>query len=66
MSYFDCTEADANLRYANLSSADLSGANLSYAKNLTPEQVKSAENWDKAKYDKDFRAKLGLPPEPAK
>ncbi|MEH1888180.1 MAG: pentapeptide repeat-containing protein [Nostoc sp.] len=61
----------ANLSYANLSgvnlfSANLSGANLSYAKNLTPEQVKSAKNWDKARYDEVFRAKLNLPPEPAK
>ncbi|MFN6478030.1 pentapeptide repeat-containing protein [Nostoc sp. DedQUE07] len=56
----------ADLRGADLSGADLSGADLSYAKNLTSEQVKAAKNWDKAKYDKDFRAKLGLPPEPAK
>jgi len=27
---------------------------------LTPEQVKSAENWDKAKYDEEFGKKLGL------
>jgi uncharacterized protein YjbI with pentapeptide repeats len=71
----------ANLRSANLSSANLSGAYLFRAnlrdadfrdadfrdaKNLIPEQVKSAINWHKAIYDKDFRAKLGLPPEPAK
>ncbi|MEH2268145.1 MAG: pentapeptide repeat-containing protein [Nostoc sp.] len=55
----------ADLRGADLRS-DLSGGNLSSAKNLTPEQVKSAKNWEYAKYDKDFRAKLGLPPEPAK
>ncbi|MFN6519408.1 MAG: pentapeptide repeat-containing protein [Nostoc sp. CreGUA01] len=58
----------ANLSRANLSGADLSGANLSGAdlsddQNLTPEQVKSAKNWGKAKYDKDFRVELGLPPE---
>ncbi|QFS47058.1 pentapeptide repeat-containing protein [Nostoc sphaeroides] len=58
--------SDANLSDANLLGANLSSANLSGAKNLTPEEVKSAKNWDKAKYDKDFRAKLGLPPEPAK
>jgi len=56
----------ADLSRADLSDANLRGASLSYAKYLTPEQVKSAENWDEAKYDKDFRAKLGLPPEPAK
>ncbi|MBP5974274.1 pentapeptide repeat-containing protein [Brasilonema sp. CT11] len=53
----------ANLSSANLSSADLIGANLSSAKNLTPEQVKSAKNWEKAEYDEAFRAKLGLPPQ---
>jgi hypothetical protein len=44
----------------------ISGANFSGAKNLTPEQVKQARNWEKAKYDEEFRSKLGLPPEPAK
>ncbi|MCC5666505.1 pentapeptide repeat-containing protein [Nostoc sp. CHAB 5784] len=68
--------SDAKLSNADFSNADLSdakfgGADISYtnfkgAKNLTLQQVKSAKNWDKAKYDKDFRAKLGLPPEPAK
>ncbi|MEH1914578.1 nSTAND1 domain-containing NTPase [Nostoc sp.] len=58
--------SSAKLSRADLSSADLSSADLMYTKNLTPEQVKSAKNWDKAKYNKDFRAKLGLPPEPAK
>ena len=65
----------ANLRGANLSGANLSAANfmcLDYgvgnlrctdfrgAKNLTPEQVKSAKNWQQATYDEDFRKKLGL------
>ncbi|MEG4506812.1 pentapeptide repeat-containing protein [Microcoleus sp. F6_B4] len=50
----------ANLSGANLSDADLSLANLSGAKNLTPEQVKSAKNWQKARYDEDFHKKLGL------
>ncbi|WP_375466457.1 pentapeptide repeat-containing protein [uncultured Nostoc sp.] len=65
----------ANLSGANLSSANLSfftnlsGANLSFAdlrgvKNLIVEQIKSTKNWEQAKYDKDFRTKLGLPPEP--
>ncbi|WP_026735835.1 nSTAND1 domain-containing NTPase [Fischerella sp. PCC 9605] len=30
------------------------------AKNLTPRQVKSAKDWDKARYDEEFRSKLGL------
>ncbi|GAB1544811.1 hypothetical protein NUACC21_74870 [Scytonema sp. NUACC21] len=55
--------SDANLSDALLISADLSDADLSDAKNLTPEQVKKAENWEKAKYSEEFRAKLGLPPE---
>ncbi|AFY34082.1 pentapeptide repeat-containing protein [Calothrix sp. PCC 7507] len=58
--------SDANLSSANLSDTNLYDANLSLARFMTPEQVKSAKNWDQAKYDKDFRAKLGLPPEPAK
>ncbi|RCJ31493.1 hypothetical protein A6769_30585 [Nostoc punctiforme NIES-2108] len=56
----------ANLIDVNLSNVNLNNANLKDAKNLTPQQVKSARNWDKAKYDEDFRAKLGLPPEPPK
>ena len=35
---------------------------LRCAKNLTPQQVKSAKSWKKAKYDENFRIKLGLPP----
>ncbi|MEH2231528.1 MAG: pentapeptide repeat-containing protein [Nostoc sp.] len=58
--------SSANLSSANLSSANLSSANLRYAKNLNPGEVKSVNSWKKAEYDEDFRAKLGLPPEPAK
>ncbi|MGF1938239.1 MAG: pentapeptide repeat-containing protein [Nostoc sp. ChiQUE02] len=63
--------SDANLSRANLSGIDISDADLNRTvfydvKNLTIEQIKSAKNWDKAKYDKDFGAKLGLPPEAAK
>ena len=56
--------SSADLSLANLIDADLSYADLSRAKNLTPEQVKKAKNWGKAKYDEEFRAKLGLPPVP--
>ncbi|MEH2167740.1 MAG: pentapeptide repeat-containing protein [Nostoc sp.] len=56
----------ANLSSANLWVANLSGADLRDAINLTPEQVKSAYSWEKAKYNEHFRAKLGLLPEPAK
>lgn len=38
-------------------------ANFIEAKNLTPEQVKSAKNWEKACYDPELRIKLGLPPD---
>ncbi|MDZ8261206.1 pentapeptide repeat-containing protein [Nostoc sp. ChiQUE01b] len=64
----DANLVNADLSSADLSSADLSSAYLKYTKNLTPEQVKSANanSWKKATYNKDFRAKLGLPPEPAK
>ncbi|MEH2368864.1 nSTAND1 domain-containing NTPase [Nostoc sp.] len=73
---FSANLSSADLRGAlllrtNLFNADLSNTNLNNtvfvgSKNLTPEQVKAAKNWEKAKYEKDFRRKLGLPPEPAK
>ncbi|MEH1773876.1 nSTAND1 domain-containing NTPase [Nostoc sp.] len=73
---FSANLSSADLRGAllsrtNLFNTDLSNTNLNNAvfisiKNLTPEQVKAAKNWDKAKYDKDFRIKLGLPAQPAK
>ena len=43
-----------------LKDADLSGANFEGAYGLNPEKVKSAKNWDQAKYDADFSKKLGL------
>ena len=55
-----------NFKGVNLSDADLSNAYFIAVKNLTPEQVKSAKNWDEAIYTEDFRAKLGLSPEPTK
>ena len=60
----------ATLGGANLNGADLEGANLNamhysgtraYA-NLTVGAVKSALNWEKARYSKAFRKELGLPP----
>ncbi|ACC81883.1 pentapeptide repeat-containing protein [Nostoc punctiforme] len=57
----------ANLKGANLWRANLSGADFRGAKNLTPDQFKLTDfRSQSARYDKDFRAKLGLPPEPAK
>ncbi|MBD0345293.1 MAG: pentapeptide repeat-containing protein [Coleofasciculus sp. Co-bin14] len=48
----------ANLSEVNLTGTNLSGANLTYVYGLTPEQVKSADNWQQAIYDEDFRKKL--------
>lgn len=56
----------ANFQAANLTGSDLEGADLEKAKELTPERVKAAKNWDKAHYDVEFRQKLGLPPEAPK
>ena len=44
----------------NLSNTNLEGANLTGAIGLVPSQVKAANNWDKAKYDADFKEELGL------
>ncbi len=62
----DADLIDADLDGANLDGANLKDADLSSAKSLTPEQVQKAKNWEKAKYVEEFRAQLGLPPEPAK
>ncbi|AFZ26828.1 putative low-complexity protein [Cylindrospermum stagnale PCC 7417] len=55
--------AGADLAGANLYFAKLSGADLAGAKNLTPEQVKNADDWQQACYEPEFRNTLGLPPE---
>ena len=52
---------EANLSGANLSRAILKGTNFSGVKGLRKEQVKSAQDWEDAKYDEDFRKVLGLP-----
>jgi len=62
----------ANLRSANLRSANLNRANLIKAKKLTPSQIKSACNWEKAIYkeanqqyiDRLFKDKASDPSEP--
>jgi uncharacterized protein YjbI with pentapeptide repeats len=58
---------NATLFSANLMNADLRGANLTgvsfrRARNLKPQQVMEAMNWELADYDEKFRAVLGLPP----
>lgn len=62
---------DANLAGASLVGADLSrtyfwgtnlrGADLIDAREMTPEQIKRAKNWQLAQYDNGLRKKLGLP-----
>ena len=59
----DTNLTNANLKDVILDNADIQNADFRNALNLTPEQVKSARNWEKAKYDEDFRALLGLPTE---
>lgn len=53
----------ATLYFASLEGADLRGASLKGTRNMTPAQIKKANNWQLAHYDPDFREKLGLPPE---
>ena len=70
--------SNANLTAASLSLTSLNDANLNntylwYTKfcnqefgetrNITPEQIKKAKNWEKAVYSPEFRKKLGLTPE---
>ncbi|MDJ0582947.1 pentapeptide repeat-containing protein [Crocosphaera sp.] len=50
----------ADLSGADLSGANFSGANLRGVRNITPEQVKQANNWELAKFDKEMKAKLRL------
>ncbi|MBD1845136.1 pentapeptide repeat-containing protein [Cyanobacteria bacterium FACHB-63] len=70
----DLREADlsnANLKGADLSEAklgkvkmngaDLYKANLTDAQGLTPEQIRTANNWRKAQYSGNLRRQLGLP-----
>jgi uncharacterized protein YjbI with pentapeptide repeats len=50
----------ANLSDANLSGAILSGTDLSKVIGISPEQIWQAINWQTAKYDSQFRTRLGL------
>lgn len=62
---------NANLKGANFKDAEfgcIKDSHVRYlctdfrrAKNLTPEQIKQAKNWQSAHYSPEFRAKLGLP-----
>lgn len=51
---------DANLEGANLKGANIQAAVLSQAKGLTIEQVKLAQNWEKAIYHSALSIELGL------
>ena len=53
----------ANLREADLKEANLRGADLSETSNLNPETVKTACNWQQAKYSEEFKEKLEQEPE---
>ncbi len=62
---------NANLKGANLKNAEFGCIEDSHVrnlctdfrrtKNLTPEQIKQAKNWQSAHYSPEFQAKLGLP-----
>jgi uncharacterized protein YjbI with pentapeptide repeats len=51
---------NANLGQVDLTDTDLNGANLTGVKYITPSQVKSAKNWDKATYSPFLSKELGL------
>jgi len=51
---------NTNMKGVNLSGANLEGADLTGAKNLNVAQVKSANNWQKAKYSDGLRKQLDL------
>jgi Pentapeptide repeats (8 copies) len=69
----DANLRDANLSSANLSSASLSGAYLRGANLWYPDlsgadlgeiltQIKTANNWETARYSDELHSQLGLPP----
>lgn len=53
----------SDFEQAKLDKAYIDRANFIGAKNLTVEQIKSTNNWEKACYDPELRIKLNLPPE---
>lgn len=50
----------ADLKGADFEGADLEGADFEGAKNIIPERIKTAKNWELAKYNPEFRRQLGL------
>ncbi|WP_339381150.1 pentapeptide repeat-containing protein [Brasilonema sp. UFV-L1] len=57
---------NAYLIHADLTRANLKNADLRGAQDLSVEQIKAANNWTQAKYDRYFCIELGLPVEPEK
>jgi hypothetical protein len=58
------TEAEmqgASFYKANLQRVFLTKANLQDAKDLTPDQIRSAKSWESATFSDDLRESLGLP-----
>lgn len=53
--------AGANLSGADFKGAYLSGADFRGAKGLDSKQIKAADRWEEAIYDKNFRQQLGSP-----
>ncbi len=53
----------ADLTSANLTGADLTSAQLYGALELEVKQVKTAQNWEQAKYSEQFRKQLDLSPQ---
>lgn len=51
---------NANLQGTNFKDADIQEANFGEAIGLTVEQVKAAQNWEKAIYNPEFAIELGL------
>jgi uncharacterized protein YjbI with pentapeptide repeats len=52
---------DAEFENAKLSDADLTYSDFQGANDLTPRQLKSARNWDRAFFDDDLLQELGCP-----
>ncbi|NEQ72049.1 MAG: pentapeptide repeat-containing protein [Okeania sp. SIO2D1] len=52
---------EANLQGANFHDANLQDTNLQKTKGLNPLQIKSANNWQQAKYSREFYSQLNLP-----
>ena len=57
----NATFADAEFEDAKLGAADLTYGDFRGANDLTPEQLRSASNWDRAFFDDDMLQKLGCP-----